>query len=293
MKKITKVVIPAAGLGTRFLPATKAQPKEMLPVVDKPTIQYLIEEAAAAGVHDVLIITSRNKRAIEDHFDRSVELELLLQEKHKDDTLEQVRAISDMANIFYIRQKQALGLGHAILCAKEFIGDEPFAVMLGDDIVHSQTPCLKQMIDCYETYGGSVIGGQSVPWDEVSRYGIIAGQDVADNVKRVTRLVEKPAREEAPSNLAVLGRYVLDGGIFPLLEQTKPGKGGEIQLTDALDELARRQSVYALNFEGRHYDIGNKLGFLQATVEYALRDEQVSQAFRRYLTDILEQEIKK
>ncbi|MDD4796445.1 MAG: UTP--glucose-1-phosphate uridylyltransferase GalU [Eubacteriales bacterium] len=287
MKRITKAVIPAAGMGTRFLPATKAQPKEMLPVVDKPTIQYLVEEAVASGIEDVLIITGRNKRSIEDHFDHSVELEVLLGKKQDTDRIEQLRRISDMANIYYVRQKEPLGLGHAILCAKQFIGDEPFAVMLGDDMVYSQTPCLRQLLECYEKYGGTIIGGQKVSWEQVSRYGIIDGQPLDGRVMQVSRLVEKPDRNDAPSNLAVLGRYVLGSGIFALLEQTQPGKGGEIQLTDALDAQARQGGVYALDFDGRHYDIGNKQGFLQATVEYALRDDEISAEFLDYLRQIV------
>lgn len=287
MKKITKAVIPAAGMGTRFLPATKAQPKEMLPVVDKPTIQYLVEEAVASGIEDVLIITGRNKRSIEDHFDHSVELEMLLNKKNDTQRIDQLRDISDMANIYYVRQKEPLGLGHAVLCAQHFIGDDTFAVMLGDDMVYSQTPCLRQMLDCYEKYGGTIIGGQKVSWEEVSRYGIIAGEPLDDRVMKVSHLVEKPDRKDAPSNLAVLGRYVLDSSIFGLLEQTKPGKGGEIQLTDALDAQAQAGDVYALDFEGRHYDIGNKQGFLQATVEYALRDNEISAEFLEYLRRIV------
>lgn len=287
MKKITKAVIPAAGMGTRFLPATKAQPKEMLPIVDKPTIQYLVEEAVASGIEDVLIITGRGKRSIEDHFDRSMELEMLLEVKQDRQRLQTVRAISDMANIFYVRQREPLGLGHAVLCARQFIGDEPFAVMLGDDIVHAAQPCLGQLMAVYNSAGGTVIGAQRVDWTDVGKYGIIDGAADERGVYSVSRLVEKPAQGEAPSNLAVLGRYILGGDIFDLLRSTKPGKNGEIQLTDALDAQARRGDVRAIDFDGDHYDIGSKLGFLKATVEFALRDDEISDSFRSYLQGLL------
>lgn len=288
MKKITKAVIPAAGLGTRFLPATKACPKEMLPIVDKPTIQYIIEEALASGIKDILIINGHNKRAIEDHFDRNPELELNLKEHGKADLLEQVKAIADI-NIHYIRQKEPKGLGHAILCAKSFVGDEPFAVLLGDDVVYNdENPCLKQLIDVYNTTGGSVLGCQTVPQEKVSSYGIVASEaTAAERIFKVNDMVEKPAVEEAPSRLAVLGRYVITPEIFSILERTEPGRGGEIQLTDALKVLAKQQNMYAYDFIGRRYDVGDKQGYLEATVEYALRREDLKDKFLEYLKGIV------
>lgn len=288
MKQITKAVIPAAGLGTRFLPATKACPKEMLPIVDKPTIQYIIEEALASGIKDILIISGHNKRAIEDHFDRNPELELNLEEHGKADLLEQVKAIADI-NIHYIRQKEPKGLGHAILCAKSFVGDEPFAVLLGDDVVYNdEKPCLKQLIDVYNTTGGSVLGCQTVPQEKVSSYGIVASEATADEcIFKVNDMVEKPAVEEAPSRLAVLGRYVITPEIFSILERTEPGRGGEIQLTDALKVLAKQQNMYAYDFIGRRYDVGDKQGYLEATVEYALRREDLKDKFLEYLKGIV------
>lgn len=288
MKPITKAVIPAAGLGTRFLPATKACPKEMLPIVDKPTIQYIIEEALASGIKDILIISGHNKRAIEDHFDRNPELELNLEEHGKADLLEQVKAIADI-NIHYIRQKEPKGLGHAILCAKSFVGDEPFAVLLGDDVVYNdETPCLKQLIDVYNTTGGSVLGCQTVPQEKVSSYGIVASKaTAAERIFKVTDMVEKPAVEEAPSRLAVLGRYVITPEIFSILERTEPGRGGEIQLTDALKVLAKQQNMYAYDFIGRRYDVGDKQGYLEATVEYALRREDLKDKFLEYLKKVV------
>lgn len=278
MKPITKAVIPAAGLGTRFLPATKACPKEMLPIVDKPTIQYIIEEALASGIKDILIISGHNKRAIEDHFDRNPELELNLEEHGKADI-----------NIHYIRQKEPKGLGHAILCAKSFVGDEPFAVLLGDDVVYNdENPCLKQLIDVYNTYGGSVLGCQIVPQEKVSSYGIVASEDTAaERIFKVTDMVEKPAVDEAPSRLAVLGRYVITPEIFSILERTEPGRGGEIQLTDALKVLAKQQNMYAYDFIGRRYDVGDKQGYLEATVEYALRREDLKDKFLEYLKKVV------
>ena len=287
-KRIKKAVIPAAGLGTRFLPATKAQPKEMLPIVDKPAIQYIVEEAVQSGIEDILIITGRNKRAIEDHFDRSVELELALEEKKDRELLNLVRNISSLANIHYIRQKEPKGLGHAIYCAKTFINNEPFAVLLGDDIVDSKTkPCLQQLIDIYNEYGTSIIGVQEVPKADVSKYGIVSGKMVDERLYKVNNLVEKPSIEDAPSNIAILGRYIIEPEIFEILEHTKPGAGGEIQLTDALKELSTKQDVYAYIFEGRRYDIGNKLGFLQATVEFALKREDLKDAFIAYLRHLI------
>ena len=285
--KVKKAVIPAAGLGTRFLPATKAQPKEMLPIVDKPTIQYIIEEAVASGIEEILIITGRNKRAIEDHFDKSVELEKELEDHNKDELLSMVKNISNMVNIYYIRQKEPKGLGHAISCAKTFVGNEPFAVMLGDDIVDSHTPCLKQLIDCYNEYKTSILGVQEVPLNDVSKYGIVKGLHIEDRVHKVKDLVEKPSIEDAPSNIAILGRYIITPKIFSILENTTPGKNGEIQLTDALKTLVRDEAMYAYNFEGRRYDVGDKLGFLEATVEFALKRDGLKEDFMKYLENII------
>ncbi|WP_300379783.1 UTP--glucose-1-phosphate uridylyltransferase GalU [Clostridium sp.] len=281
--KVRKAIIPAAGLGTRFLPATKAQPKEMLPIVDKPTIQYIIEEAVASGIEEILIITGRNKKCIEDHFDKSIELEMELEKAHKDDLLEMVRSISDMVDIHYIRQKEPRGLGHAILCAKAFVGNEPFAVLLGDDVVDSEVPCLKQLMDCYEEYKTSILGVQRVDKNEVNKYGIVDGIHIEDRVYKVKKLVEKPAIEESPSDVAILGRYIITPQIFDILKETKPGKGGEIQLTDALQSLIGNEAMYAYNFEGKRYDVGDKLGFLQATVEFALKREDLREPFMNYL----------
>ena len=282
MQKIRKAIIPAAGLGTRFLPATKAQPKEMLPIVDKPAIQFIIEEAIASGIEEILIITGRNKRSIEDHFDRSLELEMQLKAQGKYDQLKMVEEISEVA-IHFIRQKEALGLGHAVLCAKQFVGYEPFAVMLGDDLVDADAPCLSQLIDVFNDFGGSVLGVQEVPADAVSNYGIVTPWAVKPNVWQAMDLIEKPAKEEAPSRLAVLGRYILDPEIFGILEKTQPGRGGEIQLTDAIRVLAGQQAVYAYNFRGRRYDIGDKEGFLEATVEQALKRPELRDRFMKYL----------
>jgi UTP--glucose-1-phosphate uridylyltransferase len=284
--KIRKAVIPAAGMGTRFLPATKAQPKEMLPIVDKPTIQYVIEEAAEAGIEDILIITGRNKRAIEDHFDRSIELEIMLKEKNKDDELQKIMQISELANIFYIRQKEPLGLGHAVLCARQFIGNEPFAVLLGDDVVHAQVPCIGQMAEIYNQKGQTVLGVQQVGWDKVHKYGIVDAGGENGPLVRVKQLTEKPGREEARSDLAVLGRYIIDPEIFAILEATDPGSGGEIQLTDALNVLASRQPVWAYTFEGRRYDVGDRLGFLEATIEYALRREDLASDLKVFINGL-------
>ena len=279
-KKIRKAIIPAAGLGTRFLPATKAQPKEMLPIVDKPTIQYIIEEAVASGIEEILIITGRSKKCIEDHFDKSVELELELEKSGKEEMLKMVREISDMVDIHFIRQKEPRGLGHAISCAKTFVGNEPFAVLLGDDIVYNEgKPCLKQLIDCYDEYKTSVLGVQTVEAKDVNKYGIVNGIHIEDRVYKVKGLVEKPPVEEAPSNVAILGRYIITPQIFKILEETKPGKGGEIQLTDALLKLIDEEAMYAYDFEGTRYDVGDKLGFLKATVEYALRREDLRDGF--------------
>ncbi|MFL0251717.1 UTP--glucose-1-phosphate uridylyltransferase GalU [Clostridium neuense] len=281
--RVKKAIIPAAGLGTRFLPATKAQPKEMLPIVDKPTIQYIIEEAVASGIEEILIITGRNKRAIEDHFDKSVELENELESHGKENLLKLVKDISNMAEIYYIRQKEPKGLGHAINCAKTFVGNEPFAVMLGDDVVDAQKPCLRQLIDCYDEYKTSILGVQKVEHKEVYKYGVINGMHIDGNVYKVKDLVEKPKVEEAPSDIAILGRYIITPEIFNILSNTKPGKGGEIQLTDALRTLMQSEAMYAYAFEGRRYDVGDKLGFLQATVEYALKRNELKDDFANYL----------
>ncbi|ELC8398746.1 UTP--glucose-1-phosphate uridylyltransferase GalU [Clostridium perfringens] len=290
-KKIRKAIIPAAGLGTRFLPATKAQPKEMLPIVDKPTIQYIIEEAIASGIEEILIITGRSKKCIEDHFDKSVELEMELEKSGKNELLDLVRDISDMVDIHYIRQKEPRGLGHAIHCAKTFVGDEPFAILLGDDVVYNEEkPCLKQLIDCYNEYKTSVLGVQTVPESHVSKYGIVDGKYIEGKVYKVKGLVEKPSVEEAPSNVAILGRYIVTPRIFDILENTQPGKGGEIQLTDALLELMEQEAMYAYDFEGRRYDVGDKLGFLEATVEYALRRPELREGFIEYLNNLSEKE---
>ena len=290
-KKIRKAIIPAAGLGTRFLPATKAQPKEMLPIVDKPTIQYIIEEAIASGIEEILIVTGRNKKCIEDHFDKSVELEMELAKNHKDELLELVKDISDMVDIHYIRQKEPRGLGHAILCAKSFVGNEPFAILLGDDIVYTgenQRPCLKQLIDCYDEYKTSILGVQNVDPENVSKYGIVDGIEIEGRVCKVKSLVEKPNKEDAPSNTAILGRYIVTPKIFEILDNTKPGKGNEIQLTDALLELVKSEAMYAYNFEGKRYDVGDKLGFLEATIEYALRKPELNDEFVKYLRSVIE-----
>ncbi|WP_315067202.1 UTP--glucose-1-phosphate uridylyltransferase GalU [uncultured Clostridium sp.] len=288
--KIKKAIIPAAGLGTRFLPATKAQPKEMLPIVDKPTIQYIIEEAIASGIEEILIVTGRNKKCIEDHFDKSVELEMELEKNNKDELLELVKDISDMVDIHYIRQKEPRGLGHAIYCAKSFVGDEPFAILLGDDIVHTeknQKPCLKQLMDCYDEYNTSILGVQNVDPENVSKYGIVDGIQIEDRLWKVKGLVEKPSKEDTPSNTAILGRYIVTPKIFEILENTKPGKGNEIQLTDALLELIKNEAMYAYNFEGKRYDVGDKLGFLEATVEYALRKPELKDEFIEYLRSVI------
>ncbi|MEO2076648.1 MAG: UTP--glucose-1-phosphate uridylyltransferase GalU [Bacillus sp. (in: firmicutes)] len=287
--KVRKAIIPAAGLGTRFLPATKAQPKEMLPIVDKPTLQYIIEEAVESGIEEILIITGRNKKSIEDHFDKSVELELELESRRKDKLLEEVRRISNMVNIHYIRQKEPKGLGHAISCAKSFIGNEPFAVLLGDDIVfNEQQPCLKQLIDKYEEYKTTILGVQEVAEEDVDKYGIIGGLQFEDRLYKVRELVEKPAVGQAPSNVAILGRYIINPAIFDILERTEPGKAGEIQLTDALKELAEKEAMYAYIFEGQRYDVGDKQGFLQATVDFALRREDLRDDFLQYLVSVVE-----
>jgi UTP--glucose-1-phosphate uridylyltransferase len=284
---IRKAIIPAAGLGTRFLPATKAMPKEMLPIVDKPTIQYIIEEAVASGIEDIIIVTGKGKRAIEDHFDSSFELEHNLAEKGKWNLLEEVRKPSNMADIHYIRQKEPKGLGHAIWCARKFIGDEPFAVLLGDDIVESEVPCLKQMMKVYDTYRSAIVGVQPVDWDEVDRYGIVDGLQKSERIYETSRLVEKPSRAEAPSNLAIMGRYILPPEIFDLLENQEVGKNGEIQLTDALSTLAYRSPIYAHHFDGMRHDVGEKLGFIKTSIHYALQREELRDDLISYLSGVL------
>ncbi|MDD6119268.1 MAG: UTP--glucose-1-phosphate uridylyltransferase GalU [Selenomonadaceae bacterium] len=290
MKKIRKAVIPAAGFGTRFLPATKATPKEMLPIVDKPTIQYIVEEAKASGIEDILIISGHGKRAIEDHFDSAPALEAELRKKGKLDLLAKVQETADI-NIHYIRQRYMRGLGDAILCARSFMGDEPFAVLLGDDVVYNPgNPALLQLIHAYEQTDGSVLGCQMVAPEQVSSYGIVAGEQTGKpHLMRVGDMVEKPAPSEAPSRMAVLGRYIIKPEIFDILENTTPGKGGEIQLTDALRVLAKRDAVYAYDFEGKRYDLGDKFGFLKATVEFALRRDDLGPKFRSYLKDLAAQ----
>lgn len=285
--KVKKAIIPAAGLGTRFLPATKAQPKEMLPIVDKPTIQFIIEEAIAAGIEDIIIITGRYKRAIEDHFDKSMELEMELKSKGKEDLLEIVENISNMANVNYVRQKEAKGLGHAINCARAFIGNEPFAVLLGDDVVYGQKPAIKQLMDVYEQSGKSVLGVMQVPKEETNKYGIVSTKEkIADRLYEVSGLVEKPPIDKAPSNIAIVGRYIINPEIFDIITNTEPGSGGEIQLTDALSTLLTQQGMLACEFEGIRYDVGDKLGFLKATVEYALRRDDLGPEFAEYLQQL-------
>lgn len=286
---IKKAIIPAAGLGTRFLPATKAQPKEMLPIVDKPTIQYIVEEAVASGIEEILIITGRNKRAIEDHFDKSVELENELKNKGKNDLLKIVKDISNMADIYYIRQKEPKGLGHAIGLAKSFIDNSPFAVMLGDDIVDSRIPCLKQLMNCYDKYNSSILGVQPVEKDVVSKYGIISGSKIEDSIYKIDDLIEKPSIEKAPSNIAILGRYIITPKIFNIIENTKPDKSGEIQLTDALRELLKFQEIHAYAFEGQRFDAGDKFGFLQANIHYALKKDNLRKKLIKYMENILPQ----
>lgn len=287
MSKIKKAIIPAAGLGTRFLPATKAMPKEMLPILDKPTIQYIVEEAVAAGIEDIIIVTGRHKRAIEDHFDHQVELELNLERKEKYDVLEKVNFSTNLANIFYIRQKEPKGLGHAIHTAKQFIGDEPFAVLLGDDIVESESPGIKQLVDMYDEVEGPIIGVKTVPDEEVSRYGIIEYESREENLYNVSKMYEKPDLSETDSRLAIMGRYVLTADIFDELEKGKIGAGGEIQLTDALADLSKRRSVYAYDFQGTRYDVGDKTGFVTTTLEYAFKSP-IKEDLLDYMEETLE-----
>ncbi|HCT8718546.1 TPA: UTP--glucose-1-phosphate uridylyltransferase GalU [Staphylococcus aureus] len=286
MKKIKKAIIPAAGLGTRFLPATKAMPKEMLPILDKPTIQYIIEEAARAGIEDIIIVTGRHKRAIEDHFDSQKELEMVLKEKGKSELLEKVQYSTELANIFYVRQKEQNGLGHAISSARQFIGNEPFAVLLGDDIVESEVPAVKQLIDVYEETGHSVIGVQEVPEADTHRYGIIDPLTKNGRQYEVKKFVEKPAQGTAPSNLAIMGRYVLTPEIFDYLKTQKEGAGNEIQLTDAIERMNNDNQVYAYDFEGERYDVGEKLGFVKTTIEYALKDDSMREELTRFIKEL-------
>ena len=286
-KKVCKAVFPAAGLGTRFLPATKAQPKEMMPLVDKPIIQYGVEEAMASGCDQIIIITGRGKTAIEDHFDVSYELEKMLEERGKTDLLEVVRNISDMIHIAYVRQKEAMGLGHAVLMSRELIGDEPFAVILADDIIDAEVPCLKQMIDVYNETGCSVLATQVVEGKAISSYGVLDAKPVPgkwdDRLFEVQNLVEKPKPEDAPSNLAIIGRYILTPAIFEMLDSTPLGAGGELQLTDGLKNLLKKEKIYGYSFEGKRHDTGDKLGFLKATVEFALKRDDLGGDFRAYL----------
>ena len=284
--RVRKGVFPAAGLGTRFLPATKAQPKEMLPLVDKPTIQYVVEEAVASGLGEIIIVTGRGKRAIEDHFDASVELEYYLADRGRMEELAQIKTISELASVSYVRQNEPRGLGHAILCAQPLVGQEPFAVFLGDDVVASQTPCMRQLLDAFERYGGPVIAVEHVPPERIHRYGVITGRHLADNVYEISDLVEKPTAAEAPSDLAIVGRYVLTPDLFPILAETGEDKSGEIQLTSGLRTLGSRRPMYALAFEGKRYDTGDKLGFLKATVEFALARPDLADEFRAYLKSL-------
>lgn len=281
--KIRKAVFPAAGLGTRFLPATKASPKEMLPLVDKPLIQYVVEESVASGIESILIITGRDKSAIENHFDISFELEQILLERGKRDLFDEVRAISDIAQISYTRQKQALGLGHAIYQAKDFVGNEPFAALLADDIVDSETPALQQMVEVFEKYDAPVIATMQVEGEDISRFGVIDADEVEPNVYRIKDMVEKPAFADAPSDLAIIGRYIFTPDIFQAIEQTTPGSGGEIQITDAMRILLKTRPFYAVKLEGKRHDAGDKLGFLIATVELALKRDDLGAEFREYL----------
>jgi len=289
--KVRKAVFPAAGLGTRFLPATKAQPKEMLPVVDKPLIQYGVEEAMHSGIQNIIIVTGRGKSSIEDHFDVSFELESLLESKNKSDLLSMVRGISDMIDVSYVRQQKALGLGHAVHRAKELVGNEPFAVVLSDDVIAAETPCVRQLLDVYEYYGASVLALMEVPRDQISAYGVVDAEPVADNGRqgrlfRIRNMVEKPKAADAPSNLAIIGRYILTPEIFQCVESIEPGSGGEIQLTDALKFMLRNRPIYGLKFEGKRYDAGDKLGFLKATVEFALSRHDLGDPFREYLKSL-------
>lgn len=285
-RKVRKAVFPAAGLGTRFLPATKASPKEMLPLVDKPLIQYVVEEAVASGIESVIIVTGRAKAPMEDHFDISFELEKLLQQRGKLDLMKEMRAISEMARVSYVRQGEALGLGHAVLQARDLVGDEPFAVMLSDDIIDSETPGLKQLLDVYEKYDAPVLGTMQVAGEAISRFGAIDGDEVEDGVYKIKDMVEKPKFSEAPSDLAIIGRYVLTPDIFDEIENTAPGAIGEIQITDAMRSLLKKRPFYAVRFKGTRHDAGDKLGFLIATVEFALKRPELAGEFREYLKSL-------
>jgi UTP--glucose-1-phosphate uridylyltransferase len=285
-QRVRKAVFPAAGLGTRFLPATKASPKEMLPLVDKPLIQYVVEEAVASGIESVIIVTGRGKTTIEDHFDISYELEKLLEERGKVAELRAMRTISEMARVSYVRQREALGLGHAVLQARDLVGDEPFAVLLSDDIIDSQRPALKQLLDVYEKYDAPVVAVFQVEGEAISRFGAIDGEEVEEGVYKITDMVEKPPLAEAPSDQAIIGRYVLTPDIFDEIENTKPGAIGEIQITDAMRSLLQKRPFYALRFEGKRHDAGDKLGFLKATVEFALKHEDLAPEFREYLNSL-------
>lgn len=287
--KVRKAVIPVAGLGVRFLPYTKTQPKEMLPIVDKPALQYIIEEAVESGIKEILLVTGKGKGAIEDYFDRAVELEVVLEKRGNIRLLEEIKRISELANIYYVRQKEPLGLGHAIFCAKSFVGNEPFAVLLGDDIIHAAKPCLKQMLEVYEKFQTNIVGVQKVPWCDVTKYGIVHGEKMGERLYKVKDLIEKPLEKEAPSNIAILGRYILSSVIFDVLENVQPGVGEEIQLTDALRKLIESERIYAYNFVGKRYDVGNKQGFLEAIVEFALRREDLREDFWSYLMKIVKE----
>jgi len=283
---VRKAVFPVAGLGTRFLPATKAQPKEMLPLVDKPTIQYVVEEAVASGLSDLVLVTGRNKRAIEDHFDAAFELEYYLQDRGKTEELAQIKTISELASVAYVRQKEPLGLGHAILCARTLVGDEPFGVFLGDDIIVSRVPCMRQLLDVYARYQGPVVAVMRIPGPDIERYGVIKPRPLGGNVYEVLDMVEKPAPADAPSDLAIIGRYVLTPDLFPILAETMPDSRGEIQLTNGLRTLRERRPIYAVEFEGTRYDTGDKLGFLKATVAFALARPDLAGEFRAYLKSL-------
>jgi UTP--glucose-1-phosphate uridylyltransferase len=288
LKRVRKAIIPAAGLGTRFLPATKAMPKEMLPIVDKPTIQYIVEEAIASGIEDIIIVTGKGKRAIEDHFDFAHDLEQNLLDKGKTELLDKVRYSTNLADIHYIRQKEPKGLGHAIWCARNFIGNEPFAVLLGDDIVQSDTPCLRQLMNIHERTRSSVIGVKTVPDEETHRYGIVDHVTQDGRLYQVNHFVEKPRQGTAPSNLAIMGRYILTPEIFMFLENQQTGAGGEIQLTDAIAELNQIQRVFAYDFEGQRYDVGEKFGFVKTTIEFALQNDEIKDELLKYLTETLQ-----
>lgn len=286
MTKVRKAAFPAAGLGTRFLPATKAQPKEMLPLVDKPLIQYGIEEALASGIDNIIVITGRGKNAIEDHFDISFELEKILEQRGETELLKVVQKISDMINVSYVRQKEALGLGHALLTARELIGNEPFACFLGDDIIDSEVPCMKQLLNVFSEKNHPVVAIEEVSWEHVSSYGIIAGKQIGENLYEITDLIEKPSRNDAPSNLAIIGRYVLTPDLFDALSQVSPDHKSEIQLTNGLKILLKDRPIFGYKFKGKRYDAGNKLGFLKATVEFALKRKDLGEAFREYLLSL-------